>query len=186
MPREVRTDRLRIRDWTLDDLEFLVEMFAKPEVWRFPFGRGLSREETETYLRRKIQAQDWGTASPSALEERSTGRLLGYVALSPPDWLPEVMPSIEIGWRLDPSAWGKGFATEGAQALLAYGFRHMALSEILAIYEPENIASGRVMQKLGMRFDREAVHPYFARPLNIHCISSAEWEKKEVLTDWSA
>lgn len=179
MTREILTDRLRIRDWTLNDLPLLVDIFAKPEVWRFPFGRGFSAEETGTYLRRKIEAQDAGTASPSAVEERSTGRLLGYVALSPPDWLPEVMPSVEIGWRLDPPFWGKGLATEGARAILAYGFRHMSLTQILSIYEPENFASGRVMRKLGMRFDRETIHPYFARPLHIYRISLAEWEEAE-------
>ncbi len=179
MTREVLTARLRIRDWTPNDLEALVPIFAKPEVWRFPFGRGLRAEETETYLRRKISAQDAGTASPSAVEERSTGRILGYVALSPPDWLPEVMPSFEIGWRLDPPFWGKGLATEGARALLAYGFEQMSLTEILSIYEPDNVASGRVMQRLGMRFDRETRHPYFDRLLYIYRLSSAEWEGAE-------
>jgi RimJ/RimL family protein N-acetyltransferase len=176
MIREVLTARLRIRDWTPDDLDSLVQIFSKPEVWRFPFGRGLDAGETETYLRRKVEAQDAGIASPSAMEDRSTGRLLGYVALSPPEWLPEVMPAVEIGWRLDPSFWGKGLATEGARALLAYGFRQMALTEILSIYEPENDASGRVMQRLGMRFDREMLHPYFARPLHIYRMSLEEWE----------
>jgi RimJ/RimL family protein N-acetyltransferase len=179
MDREVLTNRLRIRDWTADDLSALAEIFARPEVWRYPFGRGLSLEETEQYLSRKISGQEAGTASPSALEERSTGRILGYIALSPPEWLPEVMPAVEIGWRLDPCSWGKGLVTEGATALLAYGFRQMNLAEILSIYEPENVASGRVMQRIGMRFDRETVHPYFARPLYIYSVSLAEWEKTE-------
>jgi RimJ/RimL family protein N-acetyltransferase len=179
MTREVLTARLRIRYWTPGDLDPLVEMFSKPEVWRYPFGRGFSAEESEAYLRRKIDAQDAGIAGPSAAQERSTGRLLGYIALSPPNWLPEVMPSIEIGWRLDPPFWGKGLATEGARAMLAYGFRQMGLSEILSIYEPDNAASGRVMQRLGMRFEREALHPYFARPLHIYRMSLADWEEAQ-------
>jgi RimJ/RimL family protein N-acetyltransferase len=169
---------LRIRDWAHDDLAPLCEIFARPEVWQFPFGRGLSAEETETYLDRKIETQEAGIASPSAAEERSTGRLIGYIALSPPDWLPEVMPSVEIGWRLDPSSWGRGLATEGARALLGYGFREMALSEILSIYEPDNVASGRVMRKLGMSFDRETRHPWFDRTLHIHHLSRAEWNER--------
>jgi RimJ/RimL family protein N-acetyltransferase len=60
--------------------------------------------------------------------------LLGYITLSPPDWLPEVMPTVEIGWRLDPIVWGQGLASEGAEALLAYGFDELALPEILSIY----------------------------------------------------
>jgi RimJ/RimL family protein N-acetyltransferase len=174
--REVLTRRLRIRDWTPDDLLPLSAIFARPEVWRFPFGRGLSTEETEGYLHRKIEAQDAGTASPSAVEERGSGRLIGYIALAPPDYLPEVMPSVEIGWRLDPSRWGLGLATEGAQALLAYGFVEMALPKVLSIYEPDNVASERVMRKLGLRFERETQHPYFDRVLHVHSLQRSEWE----------
>lgn len=174
--REVLTDRLRIRDFTGDDLDALSAVFAKPDVWRFPFGRGLDTDETRAFLERKTEGQADGTASPSAVEERSTGRLLGYVALASPYWLPEVLPAVEIGWRLDPPFWGRGLATEGAGALLAYGFRHMGLTEILSIYEPDNVASGRVMLRLGMRFQRATVHPYFGTPLHIHRITLAEWE----------
>ncbi|MHB8330213.1 MAG: GNAT family N-acetyltransferase, partial [Acidimicrobiales bacterium] len=124
-------------------------------------------------------AQNAGIASPSAVEERSTGRILGYIALSPPDWLPEVMPAVEIGWRLDPPFWGNGLATEGARAVLAYGFRQMDLTEILSIYEPENATSGRVMQRIGMHFDSETRHPHFGRPLHIWRMSLADWEAAE-------
>lgn len=179
MPREVSTDRLKIRDWTADDLEFLVHMFAKPEVWRFPFERGFTTQETEGWLSQKIETQEAGVASPSAVEERATGRLAGYVALSPPVWLPEVMPAVEIGWRLDPPFWGMGLATEGARALLGFGFTHMGLTEILSIYEPDNVASGRVMHRIGMRFDRETIHPYFSRTLHIYRLTSSEWEEAQ-------
>jgi RimJ/RimL family protein N-acetyltransferase len=174
---ELLTSRLRIRNWTRDDLAPLAEIFAKPRVWKYPFGRGFSEEETTTYLMRKIESQDAGLVSPSAVEEITDGRLIGYVALSPPDWLPEIMPCIEIGWRLDPHYWGRGLATEGARALLEYGFTEMSLDEIFAIYEPDNVASGRVMQRLGMSFERETTHPWFKRPLHIHHLSRSEWEK---------
>lgn len=176
MADEVRTDRLLVRHWTPDDLPALVEIFAKPEVWRFPFGRGWTAEETEAYLAHRLELQRSGDPGPSAVEERSTQRLLGYIHLSEPTWLPEVMPAVEIGWRLDPERWGQGLATEGARALLDHGFAHMELTEILSIYEPDNIASGRVMEKLGMTFSRDTLHPYFARPLRIYRISRAEWE----------
>ena len=178
MNREVLTTRLRIRDFVPGDLEPLVEIFAKPEVWRFPFERAFTPEETDGYLRRRIDAQVSGSASPAAVEERTTGRLLGYIALSPPDWLPEVMPAVEIGWRLDPPYWGQGLATEGARAMLDYGFDVMGLTEILSIYEPDNIASGQVMKRLGMRFLRKTMHPYFGRPLHIYAMSAADREPK--------
>jgi RimJ/RimL family protein N-acetyltransferase len=178
MDSEVLTPRLRIRDWTPDDLAPLAEIFAQPDVWRFPFERGFTTEETEGYLARRFEGRAAGTEGPSAVEERRSGRLLGYIALVPPTWLPEVMPATEIGWRLDPSSWGQGYASEGANALLDYGFGQMGLSEILSIYEPANVASGRVMQKIGMHFGRDAVHPYFHRPLHIYTLTSAQWHEQ--------
>lgn len=172
---EILTPRLRIRPWTIADLTRLSEIFAKPEVWRYPFGRGFTSQETELFLRRKLKAQQTDGASPAAAEERGSGRLLGYIALSPPDWLPEVMPTVEIGWRLDPAVWGQGLASEGAEALLAYGFDQRALPEILSIYEPDNVASGRVMEKIGMQFERDTRHPNFDRPLRICRLSRDQW-----------
>ena len=178
MDAEVLTPRLRIRHWRRDDLAALTEIFAKPEVWHYPFGRGLRAEETAQFLERRLDAQTSGLAGPAATEDRATGRLVGYVALGQPDWLPEVMPTMEIGWRLDPPRWGQGLASEGARALLDYGVEEMALPEILSIFEPANVASGRVMVNAGMAFLRETVHPYFQRPLHIHRMTRAEWEAR--------
>lgn len=177
MPDELRTERLLLRYWTPGDLPALVEIFAKPEVWRYPFGRGWTAEETEAYLHDRLELQRSGDPGPSAVEERSTGRLLGYIQFSEPTWLPEVMPAVEIGWRLDPACWGQGLAPEGAGALLDSGFTDMGLTEVLSIYEPDNVASGRVMEKIGMAVSRDTVHPYFGRPLRIYRITRTEWER---------
>ncbi len=178
MRDEVLTERLRVRDFTDDDLPRLVELFDDELFWRFPYGRGLTAGETASWLERKLAAQAAGVASPSAAEGRAGGRLLGYIALTPPDWLPEVMPSVEIGWRLEPAAWGQGLATEGAAALLGYGFETMGLSEILSIYEPDNVASGRVMGRLGIAFDHATRHPFFDRPLHVHRLTRKAWEAR--------
>ena len=62
-----------------------------------------------------IEGQDSQSSSPAAAEEHATGLLIGYVALTPPTWFPAIMPTVEIGWRLDPGHWGRGLATEGAR-----------------------------------------------------------------------
>lgn len=160
----------------MEDLGPLAEIFAKPEVWTYPFGRGWTTSETENFLRGRIEAQDTAWLGPGAAEERATGRLVGYILLSVPTYLPEVMPKIEIGWRLDPVVWGRGLATEGAAALLAYAFEQLALPEVLSVYEPDNVASGRVMEKIGMHVERDTVHPFFQRPLRIYRLSREEWE----------
>lgn len=145
-------------------------------MWWYPFGRGLTAEETEGFLRRRLDAQETEGAVPGAVDDRASGRLLGYISLSPPEWLPEVMPTVEIGWRLDRAVWNQGLASEGAAALLAYGFEELALPEIVSIYEPDNVASGRVMEKIGLRFDHETVHPSLARPLRIYRLLNDQWQ----------
>jgi RimJ/RimL family protein N-acetyltransferase len=66
---------------------------------------------------------------------------------------------IELGYRLKRSFWGKGFATEGARALIAYGFDQLGLDSIMAQTLQRNLASRRVMEKLGMRVETEFTYP---------------------------
>jgi len=175
---EILTPRLRLRRWRQDDLGPLTAIFAEPEVWRFPFGRGFTPDETEGFLARRLVAQDREGSSPAAAEDRETGRLIGYVGLSVPEWLPEVLPAVEVGWRLAPSFWGRGLATEGARAALDHGFTEMGLSEVISVYEPENVASGRVMARVGMRLVRETRHPASGLALLIHRVTRHEWENR--------
>jgi RimJ/RimL family protein N-acetyltransferase len=173
---ELLTARLRLRRWTSEDSGRLAEVFAKPEVWQFPFGRGFNVEETRAFLAHRIAEQATGGWAEWATEHRDSGRLIGYIGLSVPHFLPEVMPTVEVGWRLDPDAWGQGLATEGARAALAHGFSSPDLHEVVSIFEPQNAASGRVMERLGMRFDRDTVHPTRGLALRVYRLSRAQWE----------
>jgi RimJ/RimL family protein N-acetyltransferase len=173
---ELWTTRLRLRRWSRHDLAPLSEVFAKPEVWQFPFGRGFTRDETERFLAYRIAEQATGGWSEWAVELGDSGRLLGYVGLSEPHFLPEVMPTVEIGWRLDPDVWGRGFATEAARAALDDGFSRPGLDDVVSIYEPDNKSSGRVMVRLGMRFDRDTRHPTRDLPLRVYRLSRIAWK----------
>ena len=75
--------------------------------------------------------------------------------LNTPYSLPEVLPAVEIGWRLGRLYWGQGIATEAARAALEFGFTDRGLDRIVSIHQLGNDASGRIMQKLGMQLDRE-------------------------------
>ena len=119
--------------------------------------------------------QRTGTPCPLAAEETGSGQLIGYVGLSVPEFLPEVMPSVEIGWRLDPGFWGRGLAVEGATAVLAHAFETLGLDELVSIYEPENEASGMVMQRIGMHFDRDTTYPDEGLALRVFRLSKREW-----------
>jgi len=90
------------------------------------------------------------------LLEKSTGRLIGFTGLQP--LVAESTPEVEIGWWLAKDCWGKGLATEAARAALRGGFEHGGLRRVVSIARPENAASIRVMQKLGMRFERHFIH----------------------------
>jgi RimJ/RimL family protein N-acetyltransferase len=165
---ELETDRLILRRWHEDDLEPLARVFAKPEVWWFPFKRGRTTEETADFLSRKRQEWDERGWSQWAVVHKADRALIGYVGLCPPDFLPEVMPTVEVGWRLDPDYWGRGLATEGGRASLRFGFEVLGLEEIVSIHEPENVASGRVMERLGMLVDRDTTHPELGVPLRVY------------------
>ncbi len=174
----VETDRLLLRRWTLDDLDPLVRVFRKPEVWWFPFKRGMTAEETEAFLHRKLKEWESRGWSQWAVETKDEPVLIGFLGLCPPDFLPEVMPTVEVGFRIDPDYWGQGLATEGACAALEFGFNVLGLTEIVSIYEPDNVASGRVMQRLGMVFDRDTKHPALGVPLRVFKIHRDQWASR--------
>ena len=83
----------------------------------------------------------------------------GYVGLSVPLFLPEVLPAAEVGWRFSPAAWGRGYATEGATAALDQAFTTLGLDEVVSVPQADNPASRRVAERLGMTLAREVVIP---------------------------
>lgn len=156
---DVTTDRLRLRRFDDDDLDALAAVFAKPEVWRFPYGRALTRTETQAFLAAQIRDWDeYGFGCWLAIE-RATDRVAGYVGLSVPRFLPEILPAVEVGWRFDPVVWGRGYATEGAAAALDEAFTTLALDEVCSVPETGNAASVRVAERLGMRLARTVTIP---------------------------
>jgi ribosomal-protein-alanine N-acetyltransferase len=67
-------------------------------------------------------------------------------------------PDVEIGWRLRPEYWGRGLATEAARAVMDYGFHTWGFPRLISVAQPANLASIRVMEKLGMTYERSFVH----------------------------
>jgi RimJ/RimL family protein N-acetyltransferase len=171
----VETERLVLRPWTEADLDPLAVVFAEPAFWHYPFGRGFTKAETERFLERLVNHwSDYGYGMWAA-ELKEGRRLIGYVGLAVPTWLPQVMPAVEVGWRLHPDHWGKGLATEGGRASLRYGFDVLDLERIIAIVMPENVASRRVMAKLGMAQVSTTRDTERDVALEIHEITHAAW-----------
>jgi RimJ/RimL family protein N-acetyltransferase len=173
MAIELQTARLQLRQWSKADLAPLVELFVEPKVWWYPLRRGFTAVETERFLQRRLD--EWATRGWGLWALELDGVLIGYTGLGLPEFLPEVMPVPEIGWRLHPDFWGSGYATEAALASLEYGFGELGLDDIVSIFEPDNAASGRVMERLGMAFDRDTVDPKSGDALRVYRLSAADW-----------
>ncbi len=162
MPETPRleTARLVLREWRDDDLDPYAALCADPEVMRYigP-GTGQAREQAASAM----------AGFTASWAERGFGLwcvtrpdedvCLGFVGLAVPDFLPEIMPAVEIGWRLARPEWGHGYATEAAIATRDFAFDAVGLERLVSVARPENAASTGVMRKLGMTLERATVHP---------------------------
>ncbi|HUV10395.1 MAG TPA: GNAT family N-acetyltransferase [Acidimicrobiia bacterium] len=156
---DVMTERLDLRRFVTSDLDDLAAVFAHPEVWHFPYGRAFTRAETRTFLDAQMEEWDEGGFGCWAARARASGRMIGYVGISVPRFLPEILPAVEVGWRFEPSARGKGFATEGARAALDESFGTLGLEVACSVPQSDNPASVRVAERLGMRLVRPVAIP---------------------------
>lgn len=148
---ELRTDRLLLRSWRDSDLEPWAAMNADPEV-REHLGDVLTREQSGASMARfqaDFDRRGWGWW---AVEVVAGGEFIGFAGMDEvDDGLP--FTGVEIGWRLARAAWGKGYATEAAAAVLAHGFETLGLPEIVAVTTAGNLRSQAVMRRLGMTTD---------------------------------
>lgn len=167
IPEELSTSRLVLRRWRLSDLDALAEVFAQREVWEFPFGRGLTTDETELRLRRYLETWERDGFGKYAMGLASTGAFIGYAGLEVVTWFHEIEGEVEISWRLDPSYWGHGYATEAALASLAVGFDQLGIDRVVAVIEPANVASSRLAGRIGLQAVRETVEPKFNKLLEV-------------------
>jgi len=149
---------------------------ADPEVMRW-IGKGILGNEQKTRASIEAIERIWDRDGYGlfAVEIRATGELAGFTGLAAPDFLPEVMPAVEIGWRLGKAFWGHGIATEAARAVLRFGLVDRGLERIVSIAQIGNDASPRIMQKLGMHLERETVDPSCDRPVVVYEITRSEY-----------
>ncbi|MCP4217414.1 MAG: GNAT family N-acetyltransferase [bacterium] len=173
MLHELATERLILRRWKKEDTEPYFDICKDPEVMR-RIGNGRTRNLAECEDAIKHFEQCWNDHGYGlfAAELKETGNLIGFVGLSIPDFLPEILPSVEIGWRLARNYWGKGLATEGARAALNFGLNDLKLKKIVSVFQIGNDASQRIMEKLGMCFQRKTIDPTCDRPVLVYEIDS--------------
>ena len=169
---EVRTDRLLLRRFAAErDAAAFAAINADPDVMRF-IGDGsvLARPASDALLARIEREWDARGFGLWAVQDGG-GSLLGFCGLSVPMFLPDVLPAVEVGWRLGRDAWGRGVATEAARAALAFGFAERGMAEIVSIVDPANERSLRVCEKLGMTARRDRVHPGTRRRVRVLAVA---------------
>jgi RimJ/RimL family protein N-acetyltransferase len=148
-PQEIRTDRLRLREWQPDDRAPFAALNADSRVVEF-LAAALSREQSDRladHIKAHFQRHGFGLW---AVEIPGIIPFAGFIGLSIPSFEAPFTPCVEIGWRLDPEHWNRGYATEGARAALEFGFASLQLDEIVSFTVPGNLRSRRVMEKIGM------------------------------------
>lgn len=146
----LKTERLRLREFTAADVDLFVDLDGDPEVMRFLSHAPTSRDEiASTLLPRLLGQYRTGPLGTWAAEDRGSGEFLGWFELTT---TPERPNEAELGYRLRRAVWGRGLATEGARALVDKGFGELGLDRIWAETMFVNSGSRRVMEKAGLRY----------------------------------
>jgi ribosomal-protein-alanine N-acetyltransferase len=147
----MQTEHLQIRPFTLDDAEAYWPLVSLPEVLRYTGEQPQTSvdEVAETLRSRPLRDYAVYGFGRMACVEKASGRLVGFSGLKYLEDLGEV----DIGYRFLPDCWGKGYATESALALMSTAGEH-GISRVIGLVEPENGASARVLEKLGLVFER--------------------------------
>ena len=171
MTKILETERLILRTWTFDDEADLFAICSNAEVMRY-IGTGepyTQRKEANEFLRWAVNYQNENGFCRWAVLLKETSEIIGSCGFACPHGTKE----IELGYLLARAFWGKGYATEAAKSCLKYGFEKLQFREIIALTDLENIASQRVLNKIGFArrgieiFGGEETLVYLAKRENI-------------------
>jgi ribosomal-protein-alanine N-acetyltransferase len=150
---KLETDKLILRMFTPDDLDALDCIFSKPSVMKYLglHGEPMSRDETETALLSMIKHWERYGYGRLAVISKNDQKLIGCAGLRSFDGIAELV------FLIDEHYWGKGLATEIATGCLNYGFEKHNFEKIIAFARPQNLASRKVIEKVGMHFVKQKV-----------------------------
>ncbi|MEM8629131.1 MAG: GNAT family N-acetyltransferase [Chlamydiota bacterium] len=171
--RILETDRLLLRTWTDQDLEPMLAINQDSRVMEYLLPMQAPKQTSELLNRIRHHFTQYGYCLYATVR-KDTGAMIGFIGFNRPSFSCHFTPTVEIGWRLASTEWGKGLATEGARAVLDYGFQHWKLPEIVSFTTKGNVRSRRVMEKIGLQhnpqddFDHPLVPPL--HPLKKHVL----------------
>ncbi|MFP3989581.1 GNAT family N-acetyltransferase [Streptomyces sp. E11-3] len=174
---EIRTPRLILRRWHDDDLAPMADINADPAVMRWTGdGSVLDLDQTAEAIERWEDEWDDEGFGLFAVELLASGELAGFTGLTVPEFLPEIMPAVSVGWRLGRQFWGQGYASEAAHATLEFALQDRGLDRVVSIAPVGDAASENVARKLGMVPERETVHPVHEVALQVQAIDLTEFQ----------
>jgi RimJ/RimL family protein N-acetyltransferase len=153
---DIETDRLILRRFELSDLDDFAAIMADPEVMRFSKSGPWTRDITQRFLEGcqiDYSEKRWGYGRLAAVH-KADQRLIGFAGLARFDDV-DGSPEVELGYRLLPAYWGQGLGTEAAAASRDHAFHDLGMTRLIAMIEPENVASIRVAEKIGMSCEKE-------------------------------
>lgn len=162
----VATERLVLRHFEATDAGAMESIFCDPDVMRFSDGVE-DPQWVRTWLVKMIEEcyPHWGFGL-WAVEETQTGAVIGYCGLEHCD-----VGEGELGYRLRRDRWGRGYATEAARATCELGLDGLGLKRIVALIDPANAASLRVVSKLGMQYEREVMLDGYTHPDQLYVLA---------------
>lgn len=168
----IETERLQMRKFTGDDLEWLIEMRSDPDVNRYLGGPNMQNPNAVTkrmqFYRECYEKFGFGQC---AILWKRTGERIGSAGLQPLENTGE----IEVGYSLEKRFWRMGIGHECARAWLEYGFKEAGLQRIVAVADPANTGSWRIMEKCGMSYEK--TEEFYGMPCKFYSISKHEFLK---------
>jgi ribosomal-protein-alanine N-acetyltransferase len=150
----LETDRLILRHQVIQDLDDLWALYCDPEITKYipdaPRSREEAKEELEWHRNGHPRFPELGLW---ATIHKETGKFIGRCGLLP--WMIDGQNEVEVAYTIAREYWGQGLGTEAAQAILHYGFERLKLNRLICLIDEENIASQKVAEKIGMKFEKE-------------------------------
>ena len=165
----LETTRLILRPMNEADADAVFAMRSDADVMRFIRPMQMKRSEAQGWI--NLVSSRWETEKIGfcAVIEKASGKFIGWCGL----WRLQETKETEVGYALFKEFWSKGFAVEAAEAVLRYGFNDLNLEKIVAVAEPENKNSRRVMERIGMNFDY--IGKFYERDLVHYSINKEEF-----------
>lgn len=151
----IETERLTFRKFTDDDLPWLIEMRSAEPVNRYLGGTAMQNPEAlAKRIKFYMDCHDEYGFGNCVMIHKATGELMGSAGLQPLEDTGE----IEVGYNMSEKFWRHGYGYEAAMGWLRYGFEQAGLKRIVAVAFPENVGSWKIMEKCGMRFEKNEQH----------------------------